>query len=164
MNGARVIVMGIAGSGKSTIGRLLAGEIDALYLEADNYHPPANIQKMNQGIPLTDQDRWPWLEALGQRIGAPRAGAVVGTCSALKRSYRDLLRTHCPEVQFVHLLVDEATARVRVTRRPGHFMPESLVPSQLDTLEPLTVTEAGVVVDACQPPDRIIAELLAKIA
>ena len=134
-----VVVMGVSGSGKSTVARALAERLGCELLEGDDLHPPANVAAMAAGRPLTDADRRPWLDAIGSwmdRRAAEGVGAVV-TCSALRRSYRDRLRHGRPHVTFCHLTVDPAVLERRMTSRSGHFMPASLLPSQLATLEPL---------------------------
>lgn len=143
-----IVVMGVAGCGKSTVGSLLADRLGRPYSEADDFHPARNITKMAQGLPLDDADRQPWLRAIGRRIVELRGDLVV-SCSALRRSYRDLLRQADARTMFVHLLVDERTASARVAARPGHFMPAALVASQFAALEPLQPDEAGVLVESC---------------
>jgi gluconokinase len=116
------------------------------FAEGDDFHSAANVEKMHQGHPLTDEDRWPWLEAIGSWISdqvAAGASAVV-TCSALRRAYRDLLREKCPAVRFLHVTAMPGTIRERIEHRSGHYMPASLLPSQLATLEPLEPDEPGV--------------------
>ncbi|MEU7901702.1 gluconokinase [Actinoplanes sp. NPDC049118] len=157
-----IVVMGVAGCGKSTIGELLARRLGLEYAEADVFHPPANVAKMAGGRPLDDEDRLPWLAAIGDHLRYRAGTGVVVSCSALKRSYRDRLRAAAPRAWFVHLVLDEATAARRVSSRPGHFMPASLVASQFAALEPLD-GEAGVVVDATETPERIGASVLAAL-
>jgi gluconokinase len=137
MNRNLYVVMGITGSGKSTVGAMLAHALGIDFVEGDDYHPPENVRRMAAGIPLTDADRADWLRALAARLREAResgAGLVV-TCSALKRSYRDVLRTAAPEVQFVYLSGLRPLIAERVAERRGHFMPPSLLVSQLATLE-----------------------------
>ena len=132
-----VVVMGVSGSGKSTVGRILARLAGTSYIEGDDLHPDANIEKMGRGIPLEDDDRWPWLEEVGRIVSAcqGRHGAVA-TCSALKRSYRDVLRyTVGPSLRFVWLTGPRAVLEGRMGERQGHFMPAGLLDSQLETLE-----------------------------
>jgi len=155
-----VVVMGVAGCGKSTIGQLLADRLGMRFAESDAFHPPGNVAKMSDGIPLTDQDRQPWLEAIADRIG--RDGHLVVSCSALKRVYRDVLRTADPRAWFLHLSLDKETARARVANRTSHFMPSSLVDSQFDALEPLHC-EAGLTVDAALLPEEILSEVLSVL-
>ncbi|MCR8726373.1 gluconokinase [Frigidibacter sp. ROC022] len=133
-----ILVMGVSGSGKSTLARSLAEELGAVYLEGDRFHPPANVAHMKAGKPLTDEMRWGWLESLGRAAAEERAAGrqVVMTCSALKRSYRDLLRREAGPlaILFLHGEQDKLAARLR--HRKTHYMPASLLPSQLATLEP----------------------------
>ena len=159
----RVVVMGVSGSGKTTIGRLLADRLGADFVDADDAHPAANIAKMERGEPLDDADRAPWLARLrGELAGAP--DDVVVTSSALKRSYRDVLR-EAGGVAFVLLDVDPATAEERVAGRAGHFMPASLVESQFDALQPPQPDEHDVaVVDATPSPDAVVDAVLAAVS
>ncbi|WP_416984203.1 gluconokinase [Streptomyces sp. T028] len=150
-----VAVMGVAGTGKTTIGPLLAARLGVPYAEGDDFHPQANIAKMSAGVPLEDADRWPWLDAIGAWAhGRAGAGGVV-SCSALKRSYRDRLRATAPGLVFVHLAGDRALIEDRMTHRQGHFMPTALLDSQFATLQPLQPDEAGVVVDVSGTPEEI---------
>ncbi|GAA2265224.1 gluconokinase [Streptomyces atrovirens] len=152
-----VVVMGVAGTGKTTIGPLLAARFGVPYAEGDDFHPPANIAKMSAGTPLTDDDRWPWLDAIGDWAhGRAGLGGVV-SCSALKRSYRDRLRAAAPGVVFVHLSGDRALVEDRMSHRQGHFMPTALLDSQFATLQPLEPDEAGVAVDVAGSPEEISA-------
>jgi gluconokinase len=150
-----VVVMGVAGTGKTTIGPLLAARLGVPYAEGDDFHPPANIAKMTAGTPLDDDDRWPWLDAIGgwahQRAGL---GGVV-SCSALKRSYRDRLRGEAPGLVFVHLTGSRELIEDRMSHREGHFMPTALLDSQFGTLQPLQPDEAGVAVDVSGGPEEI---------
>ncbi|GHG35378.1 MULTISPECIES: gluconokinase [Amycolatopsis] len=141
-----IVVMGVSGSGKTTIGTALAVALGVEYAEADTFHPKANIDKMTAGTALTDEDRAPWLEAIAGWIREHQATGGVVTSSALKRRYRDVLRTG-GDVWFVHLQVDRAQLAERMKTRKGHFMPVSLLDSQLADLEPLEPDEAGVVLD-----------------
>jgi gluconokinase len=150
-----VVVMGVAGTGKTTIGPLLAARLGVPYAEGDDFHPQANIDKMSAGSPLDDSDRWPWLDAIGQWAhGRAGLGGVVSS-SALKRSYRDRLRAAAPGVVFVHLTGDRKLIEERMTQRQGHFMPTALLDSQFATLEPLGPDEAGVAVDVAGSPQEI---------
>ncbi|MEV4318552.1 gluconokinase [Actinocrispum sp. NPDC049592] len=145
--------MGVSGSGKTTVGRNLADRLGVPYAEADEFHPPANIAKMSAGHPLTDEDRWPWLRAIADWIREHPDGGVV-TCSALKRSYRDLLRTGGP-VFFVHLSGVQEVIAARLAARQGHFMPPALLASQLADLEPLDADEPGVVLNVDATPEAL---------
>ncbi|MEU9592017.1 gluconokinase [Streptomyces sp. NPDC048219] len=150
-----VVVMGVAGTGKTTIGPLLAARLGVPYAEGDDFHPPANIAKMTAGTPLTDEDRWPWLDAIGGWAhGRAGLGGVVSS-SALKRSYRDRLRAAAPGVVFVHLTGSRELIEDRMSHREGHFMPTALLDSQFATLQPLEQDEAGVAVDVAGSPEEI---------
>ncbi|EPH43299.1 gluconokinase [Streptomyces aurantiacus] len=161
-----VVVMGVAGTGKTTVGPLLAARLGVPYAEGDDFHPEANIAKMSAGTPLTDDDRWPWLDAIGEWAhGRAGLGGVVSS-SALKRAYRDRLRAAAPGLVFVHLTGDRALIEERMTRRKGHFMPTALLDSQFATLQPLGPDEAGVAVDVAGTPEEIAdraAEALATL-
>jgi gluconokinase len=132
-----VVLMGVTGSGKTTLGQLLADQLGWTFVEGDDFHPQANVEKMHRGEPLTDADRAPWLRALRVRIDelAAAGRSAVVACSALKQAYRDVLVSGRPEVVFVHLTVPAAVIRDRLDRRRGHFMPAALLDSQLATLE-----------------------------
>jgi gluconokinase len=157
---APIVVMGVSGSGKSTVGAALAQRLRVPFADADDLHPPANITKMTAGLPLDDDDRYPWLEVIGEWLAQHRRGGVM-SCSALKRSYRDQLRRHCPAVEFVHLSGSPEVIEARQASRPGHFMPASLMASQFATLEPLQPDEHGVTIDIAQDIDSIVASYLA---
>ncbi|CAL9620171.1 gluconokinase [Streptomyces sp. NPDC090994] len=158
-----VVVMGVAGTGKTTIGPLLAARLGVPYAEGDDFHPPANIAKMTAGTPLDDDDRWPWLDAIGawahERAGL--GGAV--SCSALKRSYRDRLRAAAPGLVFVHLTGSRELIEDRMSHREGHFMPTALLDSQFATLQPLQPDEAGVAVDVSGSPEEIAERAVAAL-
>lgn len=141
-----LVVMGVSGSGKSTVGSALAQRLRVPFVDADNLHPQANIAKMAGGEPLDDDDRRPWLDAVGEWLAGHRSGGVAG-CSALKRAYRDRLRAYCPCVEFLHLSGSPELIGARVAARTGHFMPAALLRSQFEALEPLGPDEAGVTVD-----------------
>ncbi|GGR68277.1 gluconokinase [Nocardioides luteus] len=153
-----LVVMGVSGSGKSTVGAAIAGRLRVPYEDADDLHPPANIEKMTAGIALDDDDRFPWLEAVGDWLARHAERGGVMSCSALKRKYRDQLRRHHPEVTFLHLQGTREVIARRQASRPGHFMPASLLDSQFKTLEPLEDDEAGIVIDVDQPVDKIVEE------
>jgi gluconokinase len=155
-----IVVMGVSGSGKSTVGAALAQRLRVPFADADDFHPEANIAKMSAGHPLDDDDRRPWLEAIGDWLAAHPDGGVM-SCSALKRTYRDQLRSHCPQVEFLHLAGTPEVIGRRQASRPGHFMPASLLKSQFDTLEPLDDDEHGVAVDVDQDIDAIVESYLA---
>lgn len=158
-----VVVMGVAGTGKTTIGPLLAARLGVPYAEGDDFHPRANIAKMTAGIPLGDEDRWPWLDAIGAWAhGRAGLGGVVSS-SALKRSYRDRLRAAAPGVVFVHLTGDRKLIEDRMGHRQGHFMPTALLDSQFAALEPLQRDERGVAVDVSGSPEEITARAVAAL-
>jgi gluconokinase len=152
-----LVVMGVSGSGKSTVGAAVAQRLRVPFADADDFHPPANIAKMTAGEALDDDDRYPWLEAIGRWLVAHPEGGVM-SCSALKRKYRDQLRRHLPDVEFLHLEGSREVITRRQASRPGHFMPASLLSSQFATLEPLEPDEHGVVIDVDQSVDRIVDE------
>jgi len=155
-----IVVMGVAGCGKSTIGAALAERLGAEFLDGDSLHPQANIDKMASGTPLNDDDRAPWLAEIGRRFRASNSALVIA-CSALKRDYRDIIRSADPTVVFVHLHGTRELLNARMTSRPGHFMPASLLDSQLATLEPLQDDEAGCAVDVSPPVREVVALSLA---
>lgn len=159
---ALVVVMGVTGSGKSTVGTALAARMGVPFADADDFHSPENVAKMTSGVPLTDADRRPWLLAIGVWLAEHEEGAVV-TCSALKRVYRDTLREAAPAITFLHLHGDKEVARVRVGGRPGHFMPTSLVDSQYADLEPLGADEKGLVVDFALPVEVIVDRVASEV-
>ncbi|MGN6162538.1 MAG: gluconokinase [Marmoricola sp.] len=149
--------MGVSGSGKSVVGAALAQRIGVPFEDGDDLHPSANIDKMMAGHPLDDEDRRPWLIAIGAWLADHAEGGGLVSCSALKRSYRDLIRSEAPDVVFVHLSGDREVIRRRQATRPGHFMPASLMDSQFDTLEPLAPDERGFVVDIGARIDDVVA-------
>ena len=156
--------MGVAGSGKSSVASALGEALDLEVIEGDDHHPPTNVERMAAGIPLTDEDRRPWLQTLADHVGG-RHAAGVGTvlaCSALRRSYRDLLRSTVPgsESFVIELDADAETLRARMADRTGHFMPVSLLDSQLATLEPLQPDERGAIIDVTRPLDVVVDEAL----
>lgn len=147
--------MGVTGAGKSTVGKALARRLGVPFADADAFHPQANIAKMAAGTPLTDDDRYPWLEAVGQWLADHEEGGVM-SCSALKRRYRDRLRSHCPRIEFLHLTGSPDVIGRRQAGRPGHFMPSALVKSQFDILEPLASDEHGIALDVRSSVDDIV--------
>jgi gluconokinase len=155
-----IVVMGVSGSGKSTVGAVLAGRMRVPFEDADDLHPRENIEKMTRGEALDDNDRWPWLERIGEWLAAHESGGVIA-CSALKRKYRDQLRHHCHSVEFLHLEGGRELIERRQASRPGHFMPGSLLTSQFETLEPLAPDERGVVVSVEGRVDEIVEGYLA---
>jgi len=157
--GPRIVVMGVAGCGKSAVGERLAQALGLPLIEGDRYHPPANIEKMRRGLPLQDEDRAGWLDVLaGQLRGHPQ-GAVL-TCSSLKRAYRDRLRAAAPGLQFLHLALTREQALERVAGRKDHFYPPSLVDSQFATLEDPAGEPGVTCVDAGQPFEDVLAQAL----
>ena len=160
-----VLLMGGAGCGKTTIGHRLAAALDARFEEGDAFHPPSNVAKMSRGEPLTDEDRLPWLHAIADAIGrADVAGErAVFSCSALKRSYRDILRAASPRLRLVHLAGSEALIRGRLEARRGHFMPPTLLPSQLRILEAPDADERPLVIDIAAAPDALVAQIRAAL-
>ena len=165
-NGTALVVMGVSGSGKTTVGELLAKQLGWAFLEGDRLHPPANVEKMRQGIPLTDADRWPWLDRIGEELkswaGEDKSGVLP--CSALKRAYRDRIRAARPDVRFVYVKGSEALIAARVAARHHEYMPASLLRSQFDTLEEPTLGEPGVVtVDAGGTVGEEVAEVIAAL-
>jgi gluconokinase len=151
-----IVVMGVSGSGKSTVGAALAQRLRVPFADADDFHPPANIAKMTAGEALDDDDRYPWLEAIGEWLARHCVDGGVMSCSALKRKYRDQLRRHCPDVEFLHLSGTAEVIGRRQASRPGHFMPASLLASQFATLEPLGSDERGIAIDVDQNIDSIV--------
>ena len=159
--GSPVVVMGVSGSGKSTVGAALAQRMRVPFADADDFHPAANIAKMSSGHALDDADRYPWLESIGDWLAEHHEGGVM-SCSALKHKYRDQLRRHCPDVVFLYLTGTPEVIRRRQASRPGHFMPATLLDSQFATLEPLGPHEAGVAIDVDQSIDAIVDEYVAQ--
>lgn len=158
-----LVVMGVSGCGKTTVAMGLADRLGWEFAEGDDFHPQANVDKMHAGQPLTDEDRWPWLRKIAEWIAGAENDEKPGivTCSALKRSYRDVLRS--PGVIFVHLTASKALLEARISARKGHFMPSDLLQSQLDTLEPLQDDEEGIVVDVAADPDEIVDGILTEL-
>jgi gluconokinase len=150
-----VVVMGVAGCGKSLVGSELGERLALPLVEGDDFHPARNIQKMREGVPLTDEDRADWLQELGRQLQAQSGGAVL-TCSALKRSYRDALRAAVPGLRFVHLALSHHQALERVAARTDHFYPPSLVASQFETLEDPSGEPGVYVADATQHVARVV--------
>lgn len=144
-----VVVMGVCGCGKSTVGKMIAGRKNWTFVEGDDLHPPSNMEKMASGKPLTDDDRWPWLDRIAdemRKIGDKGHSAVI-TCSALRQAYRDRLRTSGTDIRFIHLTGDPDIIRQRMELRLDHFMPPGLLDSQLATLEPAGPGESIVDID-----------------
>ena len=158
-----IVVMGVSGSGKSTVAAELVARTGWVFAEGDTFHPAANVAKMHAGTPLTDEDRWPWLAALARWIGEQEAAGLdaIVTCSALKRAYRDVLRDGHPSVWFAHITVPASVLGDRLAHRTGHYMPPSLLGSQLATLEPLQPDEPGTVVESMHSPGLVAEAILA---
>jgi carbohydrate kinase (thermoresistant glucokinase family) len=159
-----LVVMGVSGAGKTTVARMLAARLGWAFAESDDFHPPANIDKMARGRPLTDDDRRPWLTAVAAWIdGQIRSGhSAVVACPAFKRSYRDMLRA--PEVVFVHLAGDRDLLQDRIADRHGHFQPAEVLDAQLAALEPPGADERSVTIDASPGPSDIVDDILARLA
>jgi gluconokinase len=160
-----VIVAGVAGSGKTTVGRLLAQRLDCVFADGDEFHPPANVAKMRAGTPLTDADRWPWLRAIGAWLDEKDAAgeSAVVACSALKRRYRDLLLDGRPAVRMAFLLIDHDADDARLATRRGHFFPEKLLDSQFAALELPEPPERVDLVPANGNPDETASDILSLL-
>jgi carbohydrate kinase (thermoresistant glucokinase family) len=157
-----LLIMGVAGSGKTTTGQKLAKRLGWDFRDADSFHPPANIEKMSAGIPLTDEDRWPWLDAVGAWMDQHRFAGTNGvvTCSALKRVYRQRLFHHRPEARLVYLKGAKNLIADRMGRRRNHFMPAALLDSQFAALEEPLRFENPIIVNVAMSPNRVIAHIL----
>ena len=160
------VIMGVSGAGKSVIGKPFAKALGVDFIEGDDYHPPENVQRMSSGIPLTDEHRTGWLQALAERIRAAKdAGTgVVVTCSSLKRAYRDVLRggARPAPLQFIYLRGSREVIAERIGSRRGHFMPPALLDSQFDALEEPTPDEEPWVCDVSRPLEEIVADLVQR--
>lgn len=156
-----MIIMGVQGSGKSTIGKALAERLNIDFIDGDDLHPRANKEKMASGSPLTDEDRVPWLKTIGQTIADGRADGriTIVACSALKRWYRELLRSSDQDLVFVHLSGEKELVADRLAHRDHEYMPTTLLDSQLETLEPLAGWERGIVISIEQRPEAIVDEV-----
>ncbi len=155
-----VVMMGVSGSGKTTVGAALAQRLRVPFSDADDFHPPENIAKMAAGVPLDDADREPWLRTIAAWLGEHATTGGVTSCSALKRSYRDVLSQAAPHAVYLHLHGDRDVLAARVAGRPGHFMPAALIDSQFATLEGLEADEIGAVLDVAEPVDALVDESL----
>ena len=160
-----IVVMGVSGSGKTVVGSGLAAALGGRFAEGDRFHPSENIARMSAGMPLRDEDRWGWLDAIAVEIARAdrQDGTLVVACSALKRVYRDRLRRASRHMLFIYLEVDRNTAAARVASRKGHFMPASLIDSQFADLEPPAQDERALAVDAARDPADIVALAVASI-
>lgn len=159
----RVIVMGVSGCGKSTLGRALAERLGARFVEGDELHPPANVERMRSGVALTDADRWPWLDAVAAALHAAPGAPAVASCSALRRVYRDRLRVTLPGLRFVWLHGEETLLAGRLKARRGHYMPAALLGSQLQALEAPTEDEEAIALDSAAPVEVQLAAALAAL-
>jgi gluconokinase len=160
-----VVLMGISGAGKTTVGQALAQALGWPFLEGDAFHPLANRERMRSGVALTDVDRIPWLQAIGEALADldRRGQSAVLACSALRQHYRDRLRAHGVALRFVLLAANESLLAERLARRSGHYMPSSLLPSQLALLEAPDATEQAFVVDATHEPGRVVEQVIASL-
>ncbi len=155
------IIMGVSGTGKSTIGKLLSEKLGVPFYDGDDFHPPGNIEKMTSGTPLTDADRYDWLIALNRLALEHRETGAVIACSALKASYRDILRTEIPEsMQFIHLEGSFELVKSRMENRSSHFMPSALLKSQFDTLEP---PKDAISIAISKDPESILKDILEQM-
>lgn len=155
--------MGVSGSGKTAVGAALAARLGATFKDADDLHPLPNVEKMTAGVPLTDEDRWPWLRLVGAELAAEHPHGIVVACSALKRAYRDAICAAAPSTRFILLEVDPSLLKERLVQRPGHFMPVSLLTSQLETLEGLETAEAGMTVTSEGGVEAVTDQSLANL-
>ncbi|MEI8264484.1 MAG: gluconokinase [Betaproteobacteria bacterium] len=163
---AHVVVMGVSGCGKSTVGRLLAQQLGVAFIEGDELHPPRNVALMASGTSLTDEDRVDWLASVGSTLARTQGGAVA-SCSALRRRYRDQLRHSVPDLVFIHLHGPRELLAQRLAQRKGHYMPASLLDSQLQTLEPPSADESALTFDIDETPQKLAqraAQILAQPA
>ena len=157
-----IVVMGVSGVGKTTVGVALAHRLHAEFVDADDLHGPENIAKMSAGIPLVDEDRWPWLDRVGSVLASE--ADIVMACSALRRSYRDRLCATAPDTTFVHLAAAPERVAAQAEAREDHFMPPALLRSQIATLEPLESDERGFVVIVDAEPDELVDRIVALLA
>jgi carbohydrate kinase (thermoresistant glucokinase family) len=165
--GTAIVVMGVSGAGKSTVGRVIAARLDCPFRDADSFHPPENIAKMASGAPLTDEDRWPWLRAIAAWIAGHRAAGTTGvvTCSALKRAYRDIVTDNQrADVRLIYLKGGFDLIAARLAARKGHFMPPALLRSQFDALEEPAADEHAITVPIDATPEEIAARVIAQFA
>jgi gluconokinase len=160
-----LVIMGVSGSGKTTIATLLAKKLGWVFRDADEFHPPANVAKMKSGVPLTDEDRWPWLEAIARFIDEElaRGTKTIVTCSALKRRYRDIIIDNRKGVRLIYLKGDKALLEKRLAKRHGHFMPSSLLQSQFDALEEPAREENPLTVSVDAIPDEIVDRIMDEL-
>lgn len=159
-----VVVMGVSGCGKTTVGRLLAARLGAAFVDGDGLHSAANVAKMHAGVPLTDADRAPWLQRVGETLAAAGDAPIVVACSALKRAYRDAILRRDSQAFFLHLAAPRALIAQRLAERHGHFMPATLLASQFAALEPLAPQEPGATIDVGPAPEAVAAAALVALA
>lgn len=157
-----VVIMGVSGSGKSSVGAALAQSLALPFVDADDLHPQANVDKMAAGVALTDADRWPWLDRVGETLAEASTGLVIA-CSALRRVYRERIAQHAPDAQFVLLDGTRELLQERMGARENHFMPTTLLDSQLATLESLEAEEQGFTVDIDATPEEIVGVIEARL-
>ena len=160
LGSVRFLIMGVAGTGKTTVGRKLAETIGGTFLDADDFHPPENVAKMRAGVPLDDADRSPWLDALAEALQSSAERPIILACSALKEIYRDRLLAAAPDLILVFLDGDPALIRRRMEERADHFMPSTLLESQLQTLE---APENALRLDIAEPVDVLVGRILAHV-
>jgi gluconokinase len=160
-----IVVMGVSGSGKTTVAKGISTATGLRFAEADEFHSESNVAMMRSGVPLDDAHRWPWLRKLAEWMAARSVEGVstVLACSALKRSYRDVLRQGPKGIEFVHLDGPAEVIRERMSRRAGHYMPASLLDSQIATLEPLQPDEFGLVLDVSLAPDELVSAAVSRL-
>ncbi len=159
----RYVIMGVSGCGKSVIGAALANRMGATFVDGDDLHPRANVEKMARGQPLDDTDRAPWLGSVGAALDGTPAPVIIG-CSALKRGYRDMIRAKAGAVTFIHLVGDRALISARLDDRRGHFMPPALLDSQFAALEPPAPPETFIAVSIDQSPQALVDDIMGRIA
>lgn len=159
----RMVVMGVSGCGKSSVGLELAKQLGARFIDGDDLHPAENKAKMSAGIPLNDNDRWPWLDLVGESLADSVPGGTVVACSALKRVYRERILAAAPGTVFIHLTGSRDLLWERMSSRPDHFMPVSLLDSQLATLQNLDIDEPGASYDIAQPVGAIVAQVITDL-
>lgn len=160
---SHILIMGTSGCGKTTIGELLARHTGLPFVDGDDLHPPANIAKMRAGVPLTDEDRWPWLDTVGNTFAQAESGIIIA-CSALKKVYRDRIRVNAGEIRLVYLRGTLELIAARMAKRHGHFMPETLLQSQFAILEPPKEEERPIVVEIGASSEEIVSFLANALA
>ncbi|HQZ00114.1 MAG TPA: gluconokinase [Propionicimonas sp.] len=165
MTNTHLVIMGVAGCGKSSVARALHEQLGWTVAEGDEFHPASNIAKMSSGTPLNDDDRWPWLDSIAAWTASQDSSgtSTIVTCSALRRSYRDRLRSAPGRTVFLHLVGSTELLAERLAGRTDHFMPASLLPSQLATLEPLESDEVGVALDIDRPVEEIAQSAIGQL-